>query len=50
MSQITSNYMSTPVLHAGVLYGLGHRNSGHFFAMEADTGKVLWRTEGPAGG
>lgn len=45
----TSNYMSTPVLHAGVLYGLGHRNSGHFFAMDADSGKVLWRTGGRQG-
>ncbi len=44
-----SNYMSTPVLHSGVLYGLGHRNSGHFFAMDADTGKVLWRTGGRQG-
>jgi outer membrane protein assembly factor BamB len=44
-----SNYMSTPVLHAGVLYGLGQRDSGHFFAMDAATGKVLWTTAGRQG-
>jgi outer membrane protein assembly factor BamB len=44
-----SNYMSTPVLHAGVLYGLGRRNRGHLFAMDAGTGKVLWTTEGRQG-
>jgi outer membrane protein assembly factor BamB len=44
-----SNYMSTPVLHAGVLYGLGRRNSGHLFAMDAATGKVLWTTGGRHG-
>jgi outer membrane protein assembly factor BamB len=44
-----SNYLSTPVLHAGVLYGLGRRNRGHFFAIDAGTGKVLWTTGGRQG-
>jgi outer membrane protein assembly factor BamB len=44
-----SLYLSPPVLHAGVIYGLGRRNRGHFFAMDAATGKVLWTTEGRQG-
>jgi outer membrane protein assembly factor BamB len=44
-----SNYLSTPVFHAGILYGLGHRDRGHFFALDADTGKVLWKTAGRQG-
>jgi outer membrane protein assembly factor BamB len=44
-----SMYMSTPLLHMDVLYGLAHRNRGHFFALDAATGKVLWTTEGRQG-
>ncbi|MGH9330567.1 MAG: PQQ-binding-like beta-propeller repeat protein, partial [Vicinamibacterales bacterium] len=44
-----SNYLSTPVLHTGVLYGLGRRNRGHLFAMDAGTGKLLWTTDGRQG-
>jgi outer membrane protein assembly factor BamB len=42
-------YMNTPVLHAGVLYGLSARRKGQFFAVSADTGKTLWQSEGRAG-
>ena len=35
-------YMSSPVVANGVLYGLTHRNSGQFFALDVKTGKTLW--------
>jgi outer membrane protein assembly factor BamB len=44
-----SSYLSTPVLHSGVLFGLGRRNRGQFFAMDAATGQVLWQTDGRQG-
>jgi outer membrane protein assembly factor BamB len=37
-----SMYLSNPVLVGGTLYGLSHRSSGQFFAIDANTGKVLW--------
>ena len=42
----TAMYMSSPVLHGGVLYGLSSRKRGHFFALDPATGKTLWATEG----
>ena len=42
----TAMYMSSPVLHGGVLYGLSSRRRGHFFALDPATGKTLWTTEG----
>ncbi len=36
-------YTATPVLDGGILFGLSQRNSGQFFALDAATGKVLWR-------
>jgi outer membrane protein assembly factor BamB len=44
-----SMYMSTPVLHLDVLFGLANRNRGQFFALDATNGKVLWTTEGRQG-
>ena len=35
-------YVSTPVLIGDTLYGLSHRSSGQFFALDAKRGKVLW--------
>lgn len=35
-------YMSSPVVAAGVLYGLTHRNRGQFFAVDVKSGKMLW--------
>lgn len=35
-------YMSSPVVSAGVMYGLMQRNKGGFFAADVKTGKVLW--------
>lgn len=42
----TAMYMSTPVLHGGVLYGMSSRRKGQFFALDPATGKTLWMTEG----
>lgn len=42
----TAMYMSTPVLHGGVLYGMSTRRKGQFFALDPATGKTLWMTEG----
>ena len=44
-----SFYMSTPVLSADVLFGMSHRNSGRFVALDARTGKTLWATAGREG-
>jgi outer membrane protein assembly factor BamB len=35
-------FMSNPVLMRDTLYGLSHKASGQFFALDAKTGKVLW--------
>ena len=37
-----SMYISNPVVIADTLFGLSHRESGQFFALDAATGKVLW--------
>jgi outer membrane protein assembly factor BamB len=37
-----SMYLSNPVIADDVLYGLSHRASGQFFALDARTGKTLW--------
>jgi hypothetical protein len=29
----------------GVLYGLSHLNSGQYFALDLEDGKVLWKSE-----
>jgi outer membrane protein assembly factor BamB len=39
-------YMSSPVIVGTTLYGLSHRNRGHFFAVDVATGKTLWTTRG----
>lgn len=44
-----SMYMSTPVISGGTLYGLSHRGSGQFFAIDLATGKTLWTTRGREG-
>ena len=35
-------YLSNPVVIADTLFGLSHRASGQFFALDAKTGRVLW--------
>jgi hypothetical protein len=37
-----SMYLSNPVVIGDTLFGLSHRASGQFFAIDAGTGKVLW--------
>jgi outer membrane protein assembly factor BamB len=44
-----SMYMSTPVISGTTLYGLSHRRSGQFFALDLATGKTLWTTAGRDG-
>jgi hypothetical protein len=42
-------YMSSPVESNGFLYGLGTRNKGQFFCVDAHTGKTMWTTRGREG-
>jgi outer membrane protein assembly factor BamB len=41
-TQDVSMYLSNPVIIDETLFGLSHRNSGQFFALDASTGRVLW--------
>jgi outer membrane protein assembly factor BamB len=38
--------MSSPVLAAGVLWGLSNRNKGQFFGLDPKTGKTVFSSEG----
>jgi outer membrane protein assembly factor BamB len=40
-----SMHMSNGVAIDGVLFGLSHLNSGQYFALDLDTGRVLWLSE-----
>jgi outer membrane protein assembly factor BamB len=40
-----SVHMSDAVAVGNVLYGLSHLNSGQYFALDLDSGKVLWKGE-----
>ena len=44
-----SMYMSSPVLAGGQVLGLSHKKKGQYFALDADTGKVRWTSEGGQG-
>ena len=37
-----SMYLSNPVVAGDALYGLSQRSSGEYFALDAQSGKVLW--------
>jgi outer membrane protein assembly factor BamB len=39
-------YMSSPVLARGTIYGHSSKRKGQFVAMDPETGKLLWGTEG----
>jgi outer membrane protein assembly factor BamB len=39
-------YMSSPVLAGGTLFGHSSKRKGQFVAMDPDSGKLLWATEG----
>jgi outer membrane protein assembly factor BamB len=38
-------HMSNGVAIDGVLFGLSHLNSGQYFALDLDTGQVLWKSD-----
>jgi outer membrane protein assembly factor BamB len=38
--------MTSPVAAADMIMGLSTRNSGHYFAVDAKTGKTLWASDG----
>jgi outer membrane protein assembly factor BamB len=40
---------STPVVEGNRLLGFSLKNKGQFFAIDADTGKTIWRSEGRLG-
>lgn len=40
-----SMYLSNPVVIGDTLFGLSHRASGQYFALDARTGTTLWRGE-----
>jgi len=39
-------YMSSPVLAKGALYGHSSKRKGQFVALDPESGKILWATEG----
>ncbi|MGH9197274.1 MAG: PQQ-binding-like beta-propeller repeat protein, partial [Acidimicrobiia bacterium] len=41
-TQEVSMFLSNPVVVGDTLFGLSHRNSGQYFAIDASTGQVLW--------
>jgi outer membrane protein assembly factor BamB len=40
-----SLHMTNGVVVDGVFYGLSHLNSGQYFALDLDSGRVLWTSE-----
>ncbi|MFM8619261.1 MAG: PQQ-binding-like beta-propeller repeat protein [Opitutaceae bacterium] len=42
-------YMSTPVLAGARLYGMSDKSRGSLFALEAASGRLLWKSEGRLG-
>lgn len=42
-------YMSSPVVVGGKLIGFSHRKKGQFFALDLETGKTLWLSDGRQG-
>ena len=38
-----SMYLSTPVVAEQTVFGFSHRDSGRFFALDAESGEVLWQ-------
>ena len=45
----TPMFMSSPVLIGATIYGLTERSRGQFVAIDATSGKTLWRTQGREG-
>ena len=44
-----SLYMSSPLLLGDRVVGLSHKKRGQYFALDATTGSVLWKSEGRRG-
>jgi hypothetical protein len=42
-------YLSSPVAAGGRLIGFSHKKKGHFVALDAKTGRLLWTSEGRQG-
>ena len=42
-------YMNSPVLAAGLLHGLSHRNKGQLFSLDPKTGRTAWTSDGRQG-
>jgi outer membrane protein assembly factor BamB len=42
-------FLNSPVLAKGVVYGFSEKNRGQYVAIEAGTGKTVWRSEGGQG-
>ena len=40
-----SSHMSDAIAVDNVLFGLSHLNSGQYFALDLDSGKVLWKSD-----
>jgi outer membrane protein assembly factor BamB len=40
-----SMHLSDAVAIGGVLFGLSHLNSGQYFALDLETGRVLWKSD-----
>lgn len=39
-------YMSSPVVAAGLVHGLSHRNKGQYFSLAPATGRIIWTSDG----
>ena len=48
-NQEVSLYMSSPVLVGDRLFGMSHRRSGQFFALDVATGETIWTSVGREG-
>ncbi|HKZ81801.1 MAG TPA: PQQ-binding-like beta-propeller repeat protein [Pyrinomonadaceae bacterium] len=42
-------YLNTPVVQDNMLFGFSVRQRGQFFSVDADTGKIIWRSQGRSG-
>jgi outer membrane protein assembly factor BamB len=42
-------YMSSPVADGGIVYGFSHKKKGEFIALDAETGRLRWRSDGRQG-